>query len=171
MTTEERLANVERELRELRMTLLRVAELLASQHKLSKPKRPLTRPQADGRVIGLNDNWTFKRPVAYSFRHQREEVRTWKAVLLGVCGTLADVHGADFERVLSLPGFSRDQWNLGKKSEPRKIAGSDIYVATTLAANGVRDKCREMMDLFGYSVSELKIELRGPGPGQKERNL
>jgi len=165
MTTEERLAKVERELGALRMTLLRVAELLNSQYKLSKPKRPQARPQANRKEVGLTDNWTFEKPVAYSFHRQREEVRTWKAVLMGVCGTLADVHGADFERVLSLRGFSRDPRNLGKKSDPREIADSGIYVATNLSANDLRDRCREVLGKFGHSASELKVELRGQRTG------
>ena len=157
MTTEERLAKVEREVGELRMTLLRVAELLASQHKLSKPKRPPTRPQADGRVIGLMDNWTDEKPVAYFFLGQRYEVKTWKAVLLGVCGTLADVPGVDFARVLSLRGFSRNRTNM---RDPREIAGSGIYVAANLSAHDLKDRCREVLGKFGHSASELKVELR-----------
>jgi len=156
MTTEERMAKVERELAELRAKLLGVAKQWVTD--LSQVADEDTRVElTGGREVSLLDNWTFKKPVAYFFLGKRYEVRAWKAVLLGVCGTLADVRRADFARVLSLRGFSRNRTSM---RDPREIAGSGIYVATNLSANDLRDRCREVLGKFGYSVSELKVELR-----------
>ena len=157
MTTDERIEKLEKGLAKLREDLLAISQRWVNV--LTQQSIP-PEPSPGEKILGRTDEWTFTRPVAYSFLGQRHHVSAFKDILLGVCHTLADKHGADFAEVLGLRGFDRDPGNLGRASNPRKIAGSGIYVATTLSANAVRDRCYEVLCQLKYPASELRVHVR-----------
>ena len=117
-------------------------------------------PQRGIAVLGLLDDFTHRAPVAYSFLDKRHEVTKFKEILLALCTTLHERHGADFHKVLRLSGFSRNSLALGKTSNARQIARSGIYVATNRSAKDLMTKCRELLGLFGHRVSDFKVEVR-----------
>jgi len=159
MTTQERLERLEREVADLRDRLLGVAEYCARVLG-RKPEPPP--PEPVGRKKRLSDDFTHTKPISYCFLGQQHRVSAFKDILLGLCDTLHDEHGADFERVLGLRGFSRNPRDLGKTSNPRETARSGIHVATNRSANDLMAQCRKVLDLFGHSEDEVTVEVRDP---------
>jgi len=129
--------------------------------KGNPPRVPSQRPPHRGtKVLGLLDNFKHKKPVAYSFLNEQHEVSAFKEVLLGICEAVHDRHRANFQKVLSLSGFSQKPRDLGSTSDPREVGRSGIYVATNLSANDSMAKCHKLLDLFGHSASEVDVEVR-----------
>jgi len=104
--------------------------------------------------------YTGKRPRAYSFAGTTKDVRTFKDILLGLCGDIAQAHPADFDRVLELRGrrrayFSRESRGM---TAPVEISGTGIFAETNFSANNIMDQCANVLSLFGYGPSDLSIE-------------
>ncbi len=125
----------------------------------SGPPMPMTRA---GRSVTLSDSWTFSAPAAFVFQGDRHGVATFKDVLVSLCGLLHGAQGQSFEQVLSLRGRKRAYFSRAPNEmlEPREIPGSGIYAETNLSANTIRDRCRDLLNLFGYSADDLQVELR-----------
>ena len=106
--------------------------------------------------------WTFKAPVAFRFKGQRHQVSTFREILMTLCEMLNGEHGQDFQKVLTLrgrrkPHFSTDYRGM---NSPQEVPGTGIYVETVLSANAVRNRCNELVTLFGYQPSDLQVEFR-----------
>ena len=143
-----------------------LAEHLATVNKFpdaeerTPPKGSVTKPPLGRRR--RKGSYTFKAPEAYSFGGQRRQVRTWKDVLVGLCGDLYKVHSADFDRVLILRGrkqafFSRDPREM---LSPREIPGAGIYAETNFSADNIMDRCYDVLAVFGHSEDEFQVEAR-----------
>ena len=105
--------------------------------------------------------WTHRTPVAYSFKARRHEVSSFKEILVGLCRTIYEERGQDFDRICSLRGrkrpyFARDYRNM---TAPQEIPGTGIYAETCLSANAVRDRCQDVHALFGYASEDVVVEL------------
>jgi len=157
MNVEERLDELERQVADLRAKLLGVAEYCTRVLDQAPRRRA---PGPDTEALGLSDCFTGTRPVAYSLLGERHEVTNFKAILLGVCDALYERHRAEFQRALSLSGFSRDPGNLGRTGAPHEIAHSGVHVATNRSANDLMAKCRELLELFGHSAGDIEVEVR-----------
>jgi hypothetical protein len=134
----------------------------------SPPHTPTSGPQVPPRQGGLRDpvvkygpggQWIGKRAQSFSLCGEERQVRSWKELLVGVCGVVFSRHGADFDRCLTLHGtkrhyFSRDPRGMGA---PAKVPGSGVFVETKLSANHVVGLCHRLLNLFGYELHELKI--------------
>ena len=51
-------------------------------------------------------------------------------------------------------------------NQPREIPGTGIYVETNLCANDVRDRCNELLAIFGYQPGDLQVEFRQSQAGR-----
>lgn len=123
----------------------------------SSPEYRSRRAEARERV---NTDWTSKRVVAYTFNGDRHVVSTFKEILIGLCEALYEARKPEFSRILSLRGRKRIYFSADFKgmTHPREIPGSGFYAETNLSANSIRDRCRDLLALFGYSPDELQIE-------------
>lgn len=130
-----------------------------------QPRTPRVVPPA---AAGDDNTWTFKAPAAFTFRGQHYEVSTFKEILLKLSEVMHREHGQDFQKVLALRGRRRAYFAQGNRemTEPREIPGSGIYVETCLSANAVRDRCHELLALFGYQPSDLQVEFRQSQAGR-----
>jgi len=89
-------------------------------------------------------------------------VRFWKDLLIRLCEILNTLHETEFDKILSLRGrkwqyFSRNENELLK---PRKIAKTDIFVETNFSSNSIVKLCYDVLDIFGYSGNDLRIETK-----------
>lgn len=104
--------------------------------------------------------YTYTRPIAFVFQGYRHPVSSFKDILVGLCSLLYKAHSSDYDRVLSLRGrkrvyFSRD---FRAMTSPAEIPGAGIYVETNLSANNTLERCTELLEMFGYSRDDLKVE-------------
>ena len=113
-------------------------------------------------AISLEGNWTNCKPVAFTFNNQKHSVRSLKEILIGLCQKIFYLHPNDINSVLSLEGRKRKYFSKDQKEmhTPMPIIGSDIFVETNLSGNSIRDRCCEVLTLFGYSNDALEVELK-----------
>lgn len=140
-----------------------LAEYLVNAISTGTGKGPSAPPGGLAQRLGLEADWTNRRPIAYAFNQGRREVSTFKDVLIRLCEDLYLAHSAEFDRVLTLQGrrrayFSKDSRRL---SRPAQIPGTGIHAETVLSANSIRDRCAELLALFGYARDRLQVEVQG----------
>jgi len=103
--------------------------------------------------------YTGKSISSFSFRGNVYKVRFWKDMLVTLCEVLASIHDKDFEKVLGLVGRKRRYFshNANELWDPKEIPNTNIFVETNLSANSIVKLSKDVISLFGYSPSELKI--------------
>ena len=106
--------------------------------------------------------FTVTKPTAFTFNGHREEVSSWKEMILKLCKILYADH-ADFEqRVLEIKGnrgrrfFSR---NADDVHEGLEINGTGIYVDTLLGAKSAKRFAEKIITEFGYGKGKLSFEV------------
>lgn len=114
---------------------------------------PLPQPSKPG-------NYTGKSISSFSFRGSQYEVRTWKDILVRLCDILNAAHGTEFDKVLSLRGRKRPYFTRSENElrSPEKFGNTDIFLETNLSANQIVKICFDLLALFGYSSTDLRIE-------------
>jgi len=106
------------------------------------------------------DNYTGKTVTGFVLGCQRYRVHSWKEMLMKICEIMEERHHDVFAKVLNLVGRKRPYFSLNPNAlrEPRKIRNTGIYVETNMSANQVVKISKEILALFGYDESELRIE-------------
>lgn len=114
---------------------------------------------------GLNEDFRFKRPYAFSMGKHYQEVSTWKEMLVATCEYLNKLNPKMFE------SFAEDksmQWgqtyNFSKNPDLLRtgalIEGSDVYVETSKDSIAVRQLIIKMLDRFELNTEDFKVFLR-----------
>lgn len=122
---------------------------------------PRVVPQAiHAGYTGKKVSYTGKKVSSFSFQGSRYEVRSWKGLLLGLCGLLRAARPTDFERILDMRGrrrpyFTRDASEL---RTAERFQNTNVFVETNLSADQIVKICFALLDLFGYSRNDLWIE-------------
>lgn len=129
-------------------TINKFQHITADMRRVSKSKRSLT------------DNYTGKTIRGFIFEGRRYLVHSWKGMLIKICEIMEERHHDVFAKVLNLVGRKRPYFSLNPNAlrEPKKIKNTGIYVETNMSANQVVKISREILALFGYDESNLKIE-------------
>lgn len=114
---------------------------------------------------GLFENYTHKRPVAFSLDGNKYSARDWKQILRIVCEVLNQKDSKIFDsfvRNKDMQGSTRiyfaytdDRMNNGKR-----ISGSNVYVETNHNANGICSIIANMLEKYNIPVSSMQIYLR-----------
>ena len=120
----------------------------------ARPAAPRVVPQA------IHESYTGKSVSSFSFQGSRYEVRAWKGLLMGLCGILYAAHPAEFERVSEIRGRKRPYFtrNASELRIPERFQNTNIFVETNLSADQIVKICFAMLDVFGYSRDDLRIE-------------
>lgn len=113
----------------------------------------------------LMEDFTHKRPAAFSLQGTRIEANDWKDVFVQTCETLVSMDKETFMLFVSdkmmqgrkIAYFSKDPTGM-RKAEP--IQGTDIYVTTNLSANSIRNIIQKMLGKYSIPLSEYKIYLK-----------
>lgn len=123
------------------------------------PTPPRQRPRGRRRS---GARYTSARPAAWMLFGVRHEVRTFRDVLLGVCDALHERAPSEFERVLELRGRARPYFSRNPDDllTPAQVARSGIFADTKLAAAGIVERCRQMIELCGFDPREFDVETR-----------
>jgi len=105
-------------------------------------------------------SYSGKSISSFSFRGSQYEVRFWKDLLITLCDFLNATHASDFNKTLSIVGRKRPYftYNANELRLPQKINNTNIFVETNLSANNIVKICLDMLAVFGYSSSDLRIE-------------
>ena len=107
-------------------------------------------------------NYTHRRPVSYEFAGKNTPVSTFKEVYLGLCGDMLRLHGNSFSQVLTLRGRQRKFFSESSESmtHPQLIPSTAIYAETNFSAENMVDRCHDLLQLFGHSPGDLRIQVR-----------
>jgi hypothetical protein len=135
--------------------------------EVRKPETQIVRTEGERRrsatrsTVIRHGEYTGKRPRAYTFAGRTREVRTFKDILMGLCKDIGEAHQADFDRITGLRGrrreyFSRDPHGM---TAPLEIGQTGVYAETNFSANNIMDQCANILALFGYSPSDMSVEL------------
>lgn len=127
------------------------------------PVRPQTRMPAPAQSSTLSSagNYTGKRITSFYFRGIRYEVRSWIDMLIKLCETINASHRSEFDKALAIVGRQRPYFtrNSNELRAPQKINNTNIYVETNLSANNIVRICFDMLTVFSYADTDLKIEI------------
>jgi hypothetical protein len=101
-----------------------------------------------------------KSVKSFSFKGEKHDVHSWKAMVLKICEIMYGKHRDEFESILyiSLEGRTCFSENPHEFLECEKIAGTDIYLDLHLTIKDMLALCKEILLLFGYKENELIIE-------------
>lgn len=100
--------------------------------------------------------------VAYELWGERHQVSTWKGLLVGVAGALYQRHGQGFDRILDLQGRKNPYASRSEDDvvAPKVVGASGIYMHTNLSSAAIKRRANELLELFGHSADELRVEIR-----------
>ena len=124
--------------------------------KVSDFGHPRPKPTTNGGKGGQNG-----KPSSFTFNGTQHSVRTWKEVLVSLCGLIYAEKQDEFDHIMSIQGtrnlyFSRNRDDL---SDSEQIGDSGIFAVTSpLNKNQVKERCRKVVEKFGYSEDLLEIE-------------
>lgn len=124
-------------------------------HKEEEPSVPVEA------IESTIEGYQNTKPVSFSLAGEHRSVSTYKGVLLGVSEVMYQRHPDVFEqRVLTLVGRKRTPFAKDGRAirSPRLVAGTDIFVETNLSADNIMGLCWRLLDLFGHSRDELRVE-------------
>ena len=102
----------------------------------------------------------YARPRRVVLWGNATEVTRWTGVMVCVAEAVYQRHRHDFlERMKAMAGRKRPFASLASAdlTKPRQIASSGVWVETNLSADDTLKKCRKMLEVFGYSASDLDV--------------
>ena len=122
------------------------------------PKPPIKHIRKSGELSFINKN-----PKSFTFRGETIDVTNWQNILINICEIMSKRHRDKFNQViLSLHGtkhrYFSDNINELTQVQPKQIPGTHIYAATKLHANAVVDRCKLVIESFGYNPDDLQIK-------------
>lgn len=114
---------------------------------------------------GLFENYTHKRPVAYSLDGVRYSARDWKQVLRIVCEVLNQKDSKIFDsfvRNKDMQGSTRIYFAYtdDRMYDGKRISGSNVYIETNHNANGICSIIANMLEKYNMPVTSMQIYLR-----------
>jgi hypothetical protein len=105
-------------------------------------------------------DYTGKSIVSFTFKGEKYNVNSWKAMLVGICEIMLAINRDKFEYVLTLAGQKRPYFTKDPKEllTAEQIPGTDVYVEANITEMGIVALSRRILSLFGYEESDLHIE-------------
>ena len=150
---------------------IHVLESLKDVAPVSKPKigkKHETEQKSEGdsqeksvKTVKIADDYSGKKPVAFSFQGKRYEVKYWRRLFFKICELMVERNPEDFHRVLDCRGknnrpfFAKDK-QIAKYSKEIKETG--IFTSRVLSANAAIYRTKKLLTLFGYSPDDLANE-------------
>lgn len=124
----------------------------ASKHEEDTPK---DKEKEKDKVAG-------KRITAFYLNGTKYPVSTWKELLMKLLEILYSKHNQDFNKILNIPGRKRQYFSYDSQTldTAQKFGDTNIYFETKLGSDAIIRLCRDVVQLFGYSGDDLKIETK-----------
>lgn len=131
-----------------------------------KSKKPIKIPDYPpikkkyAKPSGLPD-YTHKKIDSFIFKKIAYKPQNWKDLLTKVAEKIYEENKSSFDKIFNLKGRKRTYYTRDPKQqrEPRPIGNSGIFVETHFNANHIVKMTLDLLELFGYSREDLKIEL------------
>lgn len=123
-----------------------------SKHEEDIPK---DKEKEKEKVIG-------KHITAFYLNGTKYSVSTWKELLMKLLDILYSKHNQDFNKILNIPGRKRQYFSYDSQTldTAQKFDDTNIYFETKLGSDAIIRLCRDVVQLFGYSGDDLKIETK-----------
>ena len=127
----------------------------------SPPPPPLP-PPPPAKGPGKPFDYTGKTITSFSLKGKTHEVKSWKAMLLKLCDILFPKHKDEVDIVLTLSEGDREFFSKNPYEflTGERIPGTDLYVDVNLKAMELVELSKKILSLFGYSPSDLTIEIK-----------
>lgn len=114
---------------------------------------------------GLFEDFTHKRPIAFSLDGVKYSARDWKQILRILCEVLNQKDSSIFDsfvRDKNMQGHSRVYFAYTDDHmyNGRKVSGSNIYIETNHNANGICSIIGNMLERYNIPVTAIQIYLR-----------
>jgi len=128
-----------------------ISEISGQRPTIEKPSKFL---------VADTESYTGRSISSFYFKSSQYEVRTWKDMLIKLSEIFNSTHKDEFDKLLNLAGRKRPYFsrNANELRAPQEINKTNVFVETNLSANNIVKICLDMLALFGYSRSDLKIE-------------
>lgn len=166
------LADIENYLKDF-ITDIKVESLISSQSETESAKNQTTldRPDYDSYKVDekkphyLYEDFTNKRPVAFSLDGKRYPVRDWNKLLIMVCEILYKKNPELFKSFIddtTMQGRTRTYFSNTPSNvvDPKKINGTNIYVMTHNNGRGTCSIVERMIERYDIPVTGMEIFLR-----------
>ena len=126
------------------------------------PPAPYPTPKPRVPAPSSGEDYINKQIVAFTLLGKTHRPRNWKELIVAVSEEIYRRHPAEFDRALMLRGSRMAYFGLraNELSQPSQISDSKYFVETKLNSNSIVRRCRELLSIFGYKVSDLSIEAR-----------
>lgn len=113
----------------------------------------------------LYEDFTNKRPVAFSLEGTRYPVRDWNKLLIMVCEILYKKNSKLFQSFIDDPtmqGRTRTYFSTISSNvvDPKKINGTNIYVMTHNNGKGTCSIVERMIERYDIPITGMEIFLR-----------
>lgn len=116
---------------------------------------------------GKRINFTGKIPKTIEFKNQIYQIHYWREILLIISKKLYEEKKDEFSKVLQLKGSKRTYYSKDGREKrqggilivPIKIPDTPFYFEGNISANQVVSITEDLLVLFGYNPSDIKIEL------------
>lgn len=109
----------------------------------------------------VNNSPTGRKPVAVTLLNRREPVKTWKDLLVFVCKSLAEEHGATFTSVATAT-HGRKRRYIAESTEgmiaPKPIPETTLYVETNLSAHDILRLSHVLLSELGYPPEAMAVD-------------
>lgn len=114
---------------------------------------------------GLFENYTHKRPVAFTLEGNRYSARDWKQVLRMICELLNQKDSKIFDsfvRDKEMQGSTRTYFAYtdDRMYNGKKVSGSNVYIETNHNANGICSIIANMLERYNIPVTSVQFYLR-----------
>jgi|TARA_B100000315_G_scaffold247038_1_gene275172 hypothetical protein len=131
----------------------------SKKQKAESPKISIPTKKPIRKIKTQPSGYTGKKVSAFKFNNQTYEVRFWIDVLCRISEILHQTHRSDFTQVLTLQGRKRPYYTKDKSllRVPQIIEGTNVFVEANLSSNSVVKLCHDVIALFGYTKTDLKI--------------
>ncbi len=128
---------------------------------LPDPKsQPISPKPSGGAKPTKEEKRKNSRPTAFRLWERKYSTTSYAKLLVGVYGAIHGRHASDFiDTVRPLWGSYRP-WVSSDPTELRKpvaLEGSPWYVEVHLSAKAIGNRCQRLLEVFGYSNSDLEI--------------
>ena len=100
------------------------------------------------------------RPTAYSLWGQVSSTKSYAKILVSVCAAIHMRHESEFIDTVRPLWGSYGPWVSSDPAEltrPAVLDNSSWHVEVNLSATAIKDRCRRLLEAFGYSDSDLEI--------------
>ncbi|MCE1247023.1 MAG: type I restriction enzyme HsdR N-terminal domain-containing protein [Firmicutes bacterium] len=123
---------------------------------VSSAKLPENQP------VAVSQDFTGMKPEKFIFLGKEHIVKNWRDILVEISYEIYLRHKDKFNKVFEIKGKTRDYFSADQKllKDAVNIGDSGIFAEGNLNTNNIVNICKRLLVEFGYSETDLKIEVK-----------